>query len=288
MSIDEFKGRGVPEGDGGGLHTAIGSRKRSRRSGGPGARIDHHSNLVALYPIVCGMTGTAATQADEFREIYQLEVEIIPTNRPVVRRDEPDAVFPTKAEKEAALVDEIARVYETGRPVLVGTASVEESERISRCLGTVPHQVLNARNEEAEAAIIARAGVRNAVTISTNMAGRGVDIQLGPGVAELGGLHVIGTNRMRAADRQPAARARGTAGRSGSSQFFVSYQDPLMGSTAPMTAGWRIPGQHSEGRRRAEPRHSSFPEKVRVAARRTASGPPATASGRTNRRGNVR
>jgi preprotein translocase subunit SecA len=231
VSIDEFKGRGVPERRWpAGLHTAIEVKEAvaPKRAGRVLGSITIQ-NLVALYPNVCGMTGTAATQADEFREIYQLEVEIIPTNRPVVRRDEPDAVFPTKAEKEAALVDEIARVYETGRPVLVGTASVEESERISRCLGTVPHQVLNARNEEAEAAIIARAGVRNAVTISTNMAGRGVDIQLGPGVAELGGLHVIGTNRheSRRIDNQLRGRA-GRQGDPGSSQFFVSYQDPLM------------------------------------------------------------
>jgi preprotein translocase subunit SecA len=231
VSIDEFKGRGVPERRWpAGLHTAIEVKEAvaPKRAGRVLGSITIQ-NLVALYPTVCGMTGTAATQADEFREIYQLEVEIIPTNRPVVRRDEPDALFPTKAEKEAALVDEIARVYETGRPVLVGTASVEESERISRCLGTVPHQVLNARNEEAEAAIIARAGVRNAVTISTNMAGRGVDIQLGPGVADLGGLHVIGTNRheSRRIDNQLRGRA-GRQGDPGSSQFFVSYQDPLM------------------------------------------------------------
>ena len=231
VSIDEFKGRGVAERRWpAGLHTAIEVKEAvaPKRAGRVLGSITIQ-NLVALYPTVCGMTGTAATQADEFREIYQLEVEIIPTNRPVVRRDEPDAVFPTKAEKEAALVNEIARVYETGQPVLVGTASVEESERISRCLGTVPHQVLNARNEEAEAAIIARAGVRDAVTVSTNMAGRGVDIQLGPGVAELGGLHVIGTNRheSRRIDNQLRGRA-GRQGDPGSSQFFVSYEDPLM------------------------------------------------------------
>jgi preprotein translocase subunit SecA len=175
------------------------------------------------------MTGTAATQAEEFREIYSLEVETIPTNRPVIRIDHPDAVFATKAEKEAAVVDEIAREHASGRPVLVGTASVEESERLSRCLGTLPHHVLNARNEEAEANIIAQAGARGAITISTNMAGRGVDIQLAPGVAELGGLHVIGTNRheSRRIDNQLRGRA-GRQGDPGSSLFFVSYQDPLM------------------------------------------------------------
>ena len=231
VSIDEFKGRGVPERRWpAGLQTAIEIKERvaPKRQGRVLGSITIQ-NLIALYPAICGMTGTAATQADEFREIYQLEVEVIPTNRPVARRDEPDAVFPTQAAKEAALVDEIARVHATGRPVLVGTASVEESERISRCLGNVPHHVLNARNEEAEAAIIARAGMRDAVTISTNMAGRGVDIQLGPGVVELGGVHVIGTNRheSRRIDNQLRGRA-GRQGDPGSSQFFVSYEDPLM------------------------------------------------------------
>jgi preprotein translocase subunit SecA len=231
VSIDEFKGRGVPDRRWpAGLQTAIEVKEgvAPKQQGRVLGSITVQ-NLIALYPTVCGMTGTAATQADEFREIYQLEVEIIPTNRPVVRRDDPDAVFSTKAGKEAALVHEIARLHETGQPVLVGTASVEESERLSRRLETVPHEVLNARNEEAEAAIIARAGTRGAVTISTNMAGRGVDIQLGPGVAELGGLHVIGTNRheSRRIDNQLRGRA-GRQGDPGSSQFFVSDEDPLM------------------------------------------------------------
>jgi preprotein translocase subunit SecA len=231
VSIDEFKGRGVPERRWpAGLQTAIEVKEgvAPKRQGRVLGSITIQ-NLIALYPAVCGMTGTAATQADEFKEIYELEVEVIPTNRPVVRRDDPDAVFRTRAEKEAALVNEITRVHATGRPVLVGTASVEESERVSRRLSHVSHQVLNARNEEAEAAIIARAGMRQAVTISTNMAGRGVDIQLGPGVAELGGLHVIGTNRheSRRIDNQLRGRA-GRQGDPGSSQFFVSDEDPLM------------------------------------------------------------
>jgi preprotein translocase subunit SecA len=231
VSIDEFKGRGVADRRWpAGLQTAIEVKEQValKRQGRVLGSITIQ-NLIALYPAVCGMTGTAATQADEFQEIYQLEVEVIPTNRPVARRDAPDAMFATRAEKEAALVAEIARVHATGRPLLVGTASVEESERISRCLGDVPHHVLNARNEEAEAAIIARAGMRDAVTISTNMAGRGVDIQLGPGVIELGGLHVIGTNRheSRRIDNQLRGRA-GRQGDPGSSQYFVSYEDPLM------------------------------------------------------------
>ena len=231
VSVDEFKGRSVPERRWpAGLQTAIESKEgvtpkqRGRVLGSITIQ-----NLVALYPVVCGMTGTAATQAEELREIYELDVETIPTNRPIVRIDLPDAVFPTKAAKETTLVAEIAAVYETGRPVLVGTASVEESERLSGALPNVPHHVLNARNEEAEARIIARAGERGAVTISTNMAGRGVDIQLGPGVAALGGLHVIGTNRheSRRIDNQLRGRA-GRQGDPGSSQFFVSYEDPLM------------------------------------------------------------
>ena len=236
VSVDEFKGRTVQERRWpAGLQTALELKEgvTPRRQGRVLGSITIQ-NLIALYPAVCGMTGTAATQAEEFREIYELEVETIPTNRPVVRVDEPDSVFPTKAEKEAAVIGEISRLHATGRPVLVGTASVEESERLSRALGlmtttAVRHHVLNARNEEAEAAIIAKAGTKGAVTVSTNMAGRGVDIQLGPGVEELGGLHVIGTNRheSRRIDNQLRGRA-GRQGDPGSSRFFVSYQDPLM------------------------------------------------------------
>ena len=231
VSVDEFKGRTVHERRWpAGLQTALEVKEgvTPRQQGRVLGSITIQ-NLIALYPNVCGMTGTAATQAEEFREIYSLEVETIPTNRPIVRIDHPDAVFATKAEKEEAVVDEIVREHQAGRPVLVGTASVEESERLSRCLGTLPHHVLNARNEEAEAHIIAAAGARGAITISTNMAGRGVDIQLGSGVAALGGLHVIGTNRheSRRIDNQLRGRA-GRQGDPGSSRFFVSYQDPLM------------------------------------------------------------
>jgi preprotein translocase subunit SecA len=231
VSVDEFKGRTVHERRWpAGLQTALEVKEgvTTKQQGRVLGSITIQ-NLIALYPNVCGMTGTAATQAEEFREICSLDVDEIPTNRPVIRVDHPDAVFATKAEKEAAVVDEIVREHGTGRPVLVGTASVEESERLSRCLGTLPHHVLNARNEEAEASIIAHAGARGAITISTNMAGRGVDIRLGPGVAELGGLHVIGTNRheSRRIDNQLRGRA-GRQGDPGSSRFFVSYQDPLM------------------------------------------------------------
>lgn len=231
MSVDEFKGRIVrgrrwP----GGLQTAlewkegVPSKVQGRVLGSITVE-----NLVALYPTVCGMSGTVATQARDFREMYGLDVEVIPTHRPVVRVDHPDTVFDTRAAKEAAIVEEIRATHASGRPVLVGTASVQESESISRQLHGITHAVLNARNEEAEAAIVARAGERGAVTISTNMAGRGVDIRLGAGVAELGGLHVIGTTRheSRRIDHQLRGRA-GRQGDPGSSRFFVSSEDALM------------------------------------------------------------
>ncbi len=230
-SIDEFKGRIVSErrwpAD---LHIAIEVKEGvAPKAQGKILGSMTMQNLIALYPKVCGMTGTAATQAEEFRTIYGREVEVIPTNRPVIRVDHPDVLFPTKREKERAVVDEIRSVHPSGRPVLVGTVSVEESERLSAALGDVPHQVLNARNEEEEAGIIARAGQLGAVTISTNMAGRGTDIQLGKGVAELGGLYVIGTNRheSRRIDNQLRGRA-GRQGDPGSSRFFISREDDLL------------------------------------------------------------
>jgi preprotein translocase subunit SecA len=232
-SVDELKGRIVVDRRWpAGLQTAVEFKEgvRRRQQGRILGSISIE-NLVALYPRVCGMTGTAATQAAEFREIYGLEVVRIPTRLPVVRIDRPDAGYETAREKDVAIEDEIRRVHGTGRPVLVGTASVEESERLSRRLEDLPHHVLNARNEAAEAAIISRAGERGALTISTNMAGRGVDIRLGDGVAASGGLHVIGTNRhdSRRIDDQLRGRA-GRQGDPGSSQFFVSREDRLIAS----------------------------------------------------------
>jgi preprotein translocase subunit SecA len=232
-SVDEFKGRIIQDRRWpAGLHSAIEAKEGvALKKQGQVLGSITLQNLVALYPQVCGMTGTAATQAREFREIYGLDVEVIPTNRPVIRQDHADELFTNKQEKEEAVMDEIFQTHSTGRPVLVGTTSVEESERLSRRLhgAGIPHHVLNARNEEQEAAIIARAGERGAVTISTNMAGRGTDIQLGPGVAELGGLYVIGTNKheSRRIDNQLRGRA-GRQGDPGSSRFFVSLQDDLM------------------------------------------------------------
>jgi preprotein translocase subunit SecA len=186
-------------------------------------------NLIALYPQVCGMTGTAATQAKEFRTIYGLEVETIPTNRPEIRIDHADVVFRTKQEKEHAVIQEIRKVHQTRRPIQVGTVSVEESERLSANLRDIPHQVLNARNEEKEAGIVAHAGELQALTISTNKAGRGTDIPLGKGAGELGGLYVIGTNRheSRRIDDQLRGRA-GRQGDPGGSRFFISLEDDML------------------------------------------------------------
>jgi preprotein translocase subunit SecA len=229
-SVDEFKGRiALNRRWPAGLHTAIEAKEGvALKTQGRILGSVTLQNLIGLYPLVCGMTGTAATQADEFRMIYGLDVETIPTNRPLVRVDYPDELFDTKSEKEAAVIEEIRRVHSTGEPVLVGTRSVEESERLSGRLKAIPHQVLNARHEEQEAGMIALAGERGAVTISTNMAGRGTDIKLGPGVAELGGLHVIGTNRheSRRIDNQLRGRA-GRQGDPGSSRFFISAEDDL-------------------------------------------------------------
>lgn len=215
-------------------------------------------NLMALYPQVCGMTGTAATQAMEFQNVYGLHVEVIPTNQPVIREDRPDFLFKTKTEKEEAVIEEICRVHATGQPILVGTASVEESERLSRKLSGLPHSVLNARNDEVEAAIVAQAGQRGAVTISTNMAGRGTDVRLGSGVAALGGLYVIGTNRheSRRIDNQLRGRA-GRQGDPGCSRFFVSLEDPLMVKFGDLDPRYRkdpesiqrlVEGQHLDQR----------------------------------------
>jgi preprotein translocase subunit SecA len=230
-SVDAFKGRIAPDRRWpAGLQTAIEAKEGlALRQQGRVLGSITLQNFVAHYEHLCGMTGTAATQAGELRSIYDLEVEVIPTNRPVIRQDLPDVMFATRGEKEGAVLEAIREVHKTGQPVLVGTTSVEESERMAACLRDVPHSVLNARNEEEEAGIIARAGELGAVTISTNMAGRGVDIKLGEGVAELGGLHVIGTNRheSRRIDHQLRGRA-GRQGDPGSSQFFVSTQDDLM------------------------------------------------------------
>jgi len=229
-SVDEFKGRIAQDRRWpAGLHTAIEAKEGvALKTQGQILGSITLQNLIALYPQVCGMTGTAATQAAEFRAVYGLDVEVIPPNRPVIRVDHPDVIFATKRDKERAVIEEIRKVHATGRPIVVGTRSVEESEALSSRIRDILHLVLNARHEEHEAWMIARAGERDAVTISTNMAGRGTDIKLGEGVAELGGLHIIGTNRheSRRIDNQLRGRA-GRQGDPGSSRFFVSLEDDL-------------------------------------------------------------
>jgi preprotein translocase subunit SecA len=188
-------------------------------------------NYFRMYHKLCGMTGTAETEAKEFWDIYKLDVVVIPTNRPIARKDQQDLVFKTAREKYAAVIEEVVKLVEQGRPVLVGTTTVEISELLSRMLKmrNITHQVLNAKYHQKEAEIVAMAGKPGAVTIATNMAGRGTDIKLAEGVKEAGGLAIIGTERhdSRRVDRQLRGRS-GRQGDPGSSQFFVSLEDDLM------------------------------------------------------------
>ncbi len=188
-------------------------------------------NYFRMYHKLAGMTGTAETEAGELWEIYKLDVVVIPTNRPIVRKDQEDLVYKTVREKYNAVIDEIVKLVEAGRPILVGTTSVETSELLSRMLTLrkIKHNVLNAKQHQREADIVAEAGQAGTVTIATNMAGRGTDIKLGPGVKDAGGLAIIGTERheSRRVDRQLRGRA-GRQGDPGSSQFFVSLEDNLM------------------------------------------------------------
>lgn len=188
-------------------------------------------NYFRMYHKLAGMTGTAETEAAEFWDIYKLDVVSIPTNVPVIRNDLQDLVYKTKREKYKAVIDEIEKLRSEGRPCLVGTTSVEVSELLSRMLkqANIPHNVLNAKQHMKEAQIVAEAGLAGAVTIATNMAGRGTDIKLGPGVKEAGGLAIIGTERheSRRVDRQLRGRA-GRQGDPGTSNFYVSLEDDLM------------------------------------------------------------
>lgn len=188
-------------------------------------------NYFRMYHKLAGMTGTAETEAGEFWSIYKLDVVVIPTNRPIVRKDLDDLIYKTKREKYNAVIDEVVKLTSEGRPVLVGTTSVEVSELLSRMLKLrgIKHNVLNAKQHAREAEIVAEAGQPSAVTIATNMAGRGTDIKLGDGVKEAGGLAIIGTERhdSRRVDRQLRGRA-GRQGDPGSSSFFVSLEDDLM------------------------------------------------------------
>src|SRR5579884_1213374 len=248
--VDEFKGRTAEDRRWpAGLHTAVETKE------GVAAKLQGRvlgsisvQHLIGLYPFVCGMTGTASSSELEFRAIYGLQVEVIPTNRPMIRVDHPDRVFASKAEKEQAVLAEIRKAHARGQPVLVGSASVADSENLSRMLSDIPHHVLNAKNDEREAAIIAQAGQRGAVTISTNMAGRGTDIQLGQGVAELGGLYVIGTNKHES--RRIDYQLRGRSGRQGDpgcSRFFVSLEDDLMRKYADLNPRYRKDPESLQG-----------------------------------------
>ena len=242
--VDEHTGRKMPGrrwSDG--LHQAVEAKE--------GVQIDRETQTLAtitiqnyfrLYHKLAGMTGTAETEANEFHDIYKLDVVVIPTNRPVIRQDANDRIYKTRREKYNSVVEEIKGCHAKGQPVLVGTASVEASELLSRMLKRekIPHNVLNAKYHRQEAEIVARAGQYGTVTISTNMAGRGTDIKLGDGVAELGGLHVLGTERheSRRVDRQLRGRCARQGDR-GSSRFYVSFEDDLMrnfGASERMTA----------------------------------------------------
>lgn len=231
--VDEFTGR-LMEGRrySEGLHQAIEAKEgvEIKRESVTLATVSFQ-NYFRLYEKLSGMTGTAATEAEEFHRIYKLEVAIIPTNREMIRKDEPDLIYRDERAKFLAVVADIKQRHEKGQPVLVGTVSIEKNEILSDLLRRegIRHEVLNAKNHEKEALIIEKAGQNGAVTVATNMAGRGTDIILGEGVAALGGLHVIGTERheSRRIDNQLRGRA-GRQGDPGSSQFFVSTEDDLM------------------------------------------------------------
>src|SRR6266481_4335163 len=231
--VDEFTGRKMPGrrwSDG--LHQAVEAKE--------GVQIDRETQTLAtitiqnyfrLYHKLAGMTGTAETEANEFHDIYKLDVAVIPTNRPVARADANDRIYKTRREKYNAVINEIRERHAASQPVLVGTVSVEASELLSRMLKRekIPHNVLNAKYHRQEAEIVSRAGQAGTVTISTNMAGRGTDIKLGPGVPDKGGLYVIGTERheSRRIDRQLRGRCA-RQGDPGASRFYVSFEDDLM------------------------------------------------------------
>ncbi|MGL5687358.1 MAG: preprotein translocase subunit SecA, partial [Weissella cibaria] len=231
--VDAFSGR-IQEGRrfSDGLHQALEAKEQVQIQEDNRAMASiTYQNLFRRYKKLSGMTGTAKTEAEEFREIYNMEIVEIPTNRPVQRIDEPDLLYPNLRSKFIAVVALVKELHEKGQPILIGTVAVETSELLSQLLDRegIPHNVLNAKNHAKEAEIVANAGQRGAVTIATNMAGRGTDIKLGPGVSDLGGLAVIGTERheSRRIDNQLRGRA-GRQGDKGYSQFFLSLEDDLM------------------------------------------------------------
>jgi preprotein translocase subunit SecA len=232
LIIDQFTGRSLPGRQfSDGLHQALEAKEGVliKEETSIGATITYQ-NFFCLYNKLSGMTGTAKTEEDEFRDIYNMEVIEIPTNVPMIRIDEPDFIFVSLKEKYNALIEEITSRHKKGQPILIGTTTVEVSEIISKKLNkhSIKHEILNAKNHSKEADIIAKAGLKNAVTIATNMAGRGTDIRLGEGVKELGGLVVLGTERheSRRIDNQLRGRA-GRQGDPGYSRFFISSEDEL-------------------------------------------------------------
>ncbi|MGJ8454824.1 preprotein translocase subunit SecA [Pseudothermotoga sp. U03pept] len=231
--VDEFTGRLLPgRRYSGGLHQAIEAKE--------GVPIKEESityatitfqNYFKMYEKLAGMTGTAKTEEEEFKQLYDMEVVVIPTHKPMIRKDHDDLIYRTQAEKYTAVVNDVVERYKKGQPVLIGTTSIEKSELLSSMLKkmNIPHQVLNAKYHEKEAQIIALAGQKGAVTIATNMAGRGTDIKLGEGVTELGGLCIIGTERheSRRIDNQLRGRS-GRQGDPGESRFYLSLEDDLL------------------------------------------------------------
>jgi preprotein translocase subunit SecA len=286
--VDEFTGRLMPGrrwSDG--LHQAVEAKE--------GVKIENENQTLAtitfqnyfrMYEKLAGMTGTADTEAAEFQQIYNLGVTIIPTNQPMIREDTSDQIYRTEKEKFHAVFEEVKALHEEGRPVLVGTVSIEKSERVSGLLTRhgIPHNVLNAKHHEKEAQIIAEAGQAGKVTIATNMAGRGVDIKLGEGVVDKGGLHIIGTERheSRRVDNQLRGRA-GRQGDPGSSRFYLSLEDDLLrifGSDriAPIMEKLGMEeGEHD----RAPPHQQGGRERAEEVSRRTTSTSASTSSSTT-------
>jgi len=231
--VDEFTGRVMPgRRYSDGLHQALEAKEK--------VKIEQENQTLAsitfqnyfrMYEKLAGMTGTADTEAEEFAKIYKLEVVVVPTNMPMIRTDHSDVIYKTEKEKFDAVIEEIRELHEAKRPVLVGTISIEKSELLSKYLtrNGIRHHVLNAKNHEKEAEIVSQAGQPGQVTISTNMAGRGTDIKLGEGVAALGGLHILGTERheSRRIDNQLRGRS-GRQGDMGSSRFYLSLEDDLL------------------------------------------------------------
>ncbi|MBW2630413.1 MAG: preprotein translocase subunit SecA [Deltaproteobacteria bacterium] len=231
--VDEFTGRVMPgRRYSDGLHQALEAKEKVKieKENQTLASVTFQ-NYFRMYEKLSGMTGTADTEATEFKKIYNLDVVVIPTNMPMIRTDNTDVIYKTEEEKFRATVEEIKELHDRNRPVLVGTISIEKSELLSKYLSKrgVKHNILNAKNHEKEAEIIAQAGQPAAVTISTNMAGRGTDIKLGEGVADLGGLHILGTERheSRRIDNQLRGRS-GRQGDKGSSRFYLSLEDDLL------------------------------------------------------------